>query len=183
MHCVNLPRSTFGYEKKSFWLISKQKRHKALVIMNTRHGYGLFDKSFSEKIKNEYNSSTTAFLMKHLPGKITNVMMNTVSTKYGYMFSPVQDGKWETALSIAGNHDAGFNFAGSPFGDDNFDVTFFYNPSITYKDVFTGFVFYKPIETHIEKDGFSYEFDEFEDTILQRASYESNSQAEGIKNR
>ena len=163
-------------------VISNQRRHKALVIMNTRHGYGLFDQRFSRKIRNEYNIGTTAFLMRHLPGKVANIMMNTVSLKYGYMFTPVQNGKWETAFSIAGNQDTGFNFAGNPLGDDEFDVAPFASPAITYKDVFTGFIFYKPLKDHFDKDGFPHEFDNFEDTILRRSSYVSSSHVDILRN-
>ena len=48
--------------------------------------------------------------------------------------------------------------------------------------MFTGFIFYKPLEEHLEKDGFPCEFDNFEDTILRRSSYVSKSQAEGVRN-
>ena len=162
-------------------IISKQKRHKALVIMNTRHGYGLLNEKIDQRIRSEYNRGTTAYLMKDLPGKVANVMMNTVSIKFGYLFTPVQNGKWETAFSQAGNPDAGFNFNHSPLGGDNFDAAFLNTKSLTYKDVFTGFVFYKPLEHHVKKDGFQYEFENFEDTILKRAAYAGRANVEAIK--
>src|SRR6266542_3699333 len=42
-------------------VIAKQRRKKALVIMNSRHGYGLINNKFNDAIKIEYNG-TTAFL-------------------------------------------------------------------------------------------------------------------------
>jgi len=150
-------------------IITKQPRKKALVIMNTRHGYGLIDGKFGEEMKSEYNNGTTAFLMKNLQGKVANVMMNTVSMKYAPLYTPVQDGKWETAFATVNNPEIGFDFAGSPFGNDKFDLAVKNIPLLTYKDVFTGFIFYKPLTQHFEKTGFPFEFDNFEDIILKRA--------------
>lgn len=161
--------------------IQKQNRHKALVIMNTRHGYGLTNKEINNQF-NSRNKGTTAFLMQQFPEKVANVMINTVSIKLLLMFTPVQNGKWETALSQIGNPDAGFNFVNSPFGNDKFDAGVFNAPSLTYKDIFTGFVFYKPLEQHIIKDGFPNEFDNFEDTIIRRAGYVGKSFAQKFKN-
>lgn len=160
--------------------IQKQKRHKALVIMNTRHGYGLTNKDINYQFNSRYKGAT-AFLMQQFPRKVANVMMNTVSIKLGMMFTPIQNGKWETAFSQVGNPDAGFNFVNSPFGNDKFDAAFFTAPSLTYKDIFTGFVFYKPLEQHIKKEGFPNEFDNFEDTIIKRAGYVSKPFAQQFK--
>jgi len=162
-------------------VIVKQKRKKALVIMNTRHGYGLIANRFAKEFRSEYNRGTTAYLMKQLPGRVANVMINTFSLKYSLLFSPVQHGKWETAFVDAGNPEVGFNFSGSPFGDDAFDAAFASTPGLTYKDVFTGFVFYKPLNQQIQKDGFPYEFTNFEDTILKRAAYVDQSEVETFK--
>lgn len=150
-------------------IISKQRRHKALVIMNTRHGYGLVKENLG-KFSQEYKG-TAAYLMQYLPGKIANVMINTVSSKYLSMSVPVQNGKWETAFLQAGNPSAGFDFNGSPLGDDNFDAHLWNARGIKYKDMFTGFIFYKPLEEHFSSWGFPKEYDNFEDTILKRASY------------
>jgi uncharacterized RDD family membrane protein YckC len=161
-------------------IISGQKRHKALVIMNTRHGYSLIAEKFNRRFRKNY-TGTAAFIMRNLPGKVATVMLNTVSLKLGYFFMPVQQGKWETAFSLAGNPALGFNFSGSPFGNDDFDLASASIPGLTYKDVFTGFVFYKPLKEHIEKDGFFYEFENFEDTIIKRAAYVSKPHVETIK--
>jgi uncharacterized RDD family membrane protein YckC len=162
-------------------IVIKQGRKKALVIMNSRHAYGLIPNKFDQKFRTEYNAGTTAYLMRELPGRVANVLMNTVSIKYSMVFTPVQHGKWETAFANAGNPDVGFNFSGSPFGDDEFDAAFLSTPGLTYKDVFTGFVFYKPLNQQIKKQGFPYEFTNFEDTILKRASYVDQEEVETYK--
>jgi hypothetical protein len=160
--------------------ISRQKRHRALIIMNTRHGYGLLKKEKNQRFTNEY-MGTTAYLMKSLPGKVANVFLNSVSIQYGYMMTPVQNGKWDRAFALAGNPNSGFNFSGSPFGEDQFDAAFFKARNVYYKDIFTGFIFYQPLSLHFQKNGFPNEFDNFEDTILQRASYINSSSVEGFK--
>jgi uncharacterized RDD family membrane protein YckC len=160
-------------------IISKQSRHKALVIMNTRHGYGLVKEDLG-KFSQEYKG-TAAFLMQYLPGKVANVMINTVSFKYASMPVPIQNGKWETAFEQAGNPSVGFDFNGSPFGDDNFDLHLWNARGIRYKDMFTGFIFHKPLTEHFSSWGFPYEYDGFEDTILKRASYVGEGQVAAMK--
>lgn len=157
-------------------IISIQKRKKALVIMNTNHGYGLLNQKPGTGIK-WLDSSTTVYLMKALPGKVANVMLNTVS----YMWTPIQQGKWERAFKIAGNPDAGFNFNESPFGDDKWDGFFLYPKSLTYKDIFTGFIFYKPLNEQIKKDGFLYELENFGDTLLRRSYCVDSKEVESAK--
>ena len=160
--------------------VSKQKRKKALVIMNAPHGYGLINiqSGISCNWMNKHipgydyinNKGTTTYLMRKYPGNVANVLINTVSVKYGPVFTQVQNGKWDAAFSAAGNRPSGFNLSGSPFGEDKFDL-FYFNPnSLTYKEVFTGFIFYEPLENHIKKSDFPYMLDNFEDTLLRRAA-------------
>jgi len=157
-------------------IISLQKRKKALIIMNTSHGYGLLNQKEGTGI-GWLDSSTTNYLMKALPGKVANVMLNTVSI----MWTPIQHGKWETSFKIAGNPDVGFDFKESPFANDNWDGFFLNSKSLSYKDIFTGFIFYKPLNQQIKKTGYPYEMDSFEDTLLRRAACVSNSQVQIAK--
>jgi len=155
--------------------ILTQKRKKALVIMNSNHGFGLLNGKTDAGIK-WIDSSTTHYLMKDLPSKVANVMINTVSLKSGWLFTPVQNGKWDAAFSMAGNPSVGFDFNGSPFGDDNWDLFYLVSNRLTYKDVFTGFIFYKPLEEQYKKNGFPHEFDNFEDSLLKRAGSVGNAE-------
>jgi hypothetical protein len=157
-------------------IISLQKRKKALIIMNTSHGYALLNQKGGTGI-GWLDSSTTNYLMKALPGKVANVMLNTVSI----MWTPIQHGKWETSFKIAGNPDAGFNFQGSPFGDDNWDAFFLSPKSFTYKDIFTGFIFYKPLNQQIKKVGYPFELENFQDSLLRRASCVDSKQVDIAK--
>jgi hypothetical protein len=161
-------------------VISKQARKKSLVIMNTRHGYGHIDKRFPQSIQDEFHG-TTAFMQEALPGKVANIMIHSITQKYAYMFTPTQNGKWDRVFEDLGNPDVGFDFTGSPFGEDQFDMAFIRNKSLLFKDVFTGYIFYKPLTAHFKKEGFPYEFTNFEDTMIRRASILSNDYVDLIK--
>ena len=96
----------------------------------------------------------TGFLMAAYPGKVANVMINGTGLLVGQRGNPlgataIQNGKWDAAFIVAGNPNRGFDFKGSPFGGDSFD--YFPSPvplKYTYQEVFTGFVFYKPLSEH-----------------------------------
>ncbi|HNP24660.1 MAG TPA: RDD family protein [Panacibacter sp.] len=152
-------------------IISRQKRQKALVIMNTSHGYALLNQKLRTGIQ-WLDGSTTNYLIKALPGKVANVMINTTSG----LFTPIQYGKWETSFKIAGNPNVGFNFKGSPFANDTWDAFFLNSKSLSYKDIFTGFIFYTPLNEQVKKTGYPYELDNFEDTLLKRAACVNDDQ-------
>jgi hypothetical protein len=127
-------------------------RKKALVIMNYRHAFPHFRLERGGKVKNIQNM--TGFLQGAYPGKVANVMINGTGLLVGNRNNPIgataiQNGKWDAAFIVAGNPDRGFDLKGSPFGSDPFDYFPFPIPvSYTYQDVFTGFVFYKPLREH-----------------------------------
>jgi hypothetical protein len=58
----------------------------------------------------------------------------------------IADGKWDAAFHFLKNPEVGFDMEGSPLGDDLFDH--YAPPALTtcYKNVYTGFIFYRPIE-------------------------------------
>jgi len=174
-------RITAIYKDK---LAKKESRKKGLVIMNFWHGFGGIHDRSGNKTGHFFNTlCSTAILMDSLPGKVCNVIINQSPLGlFSTFFGPGQHGKWDKAFDIAGNPDAGFDFENSPFGKDNFD-DFLWNSSseLKYKDVFTGFIFYKPLEQHIQKIGFPYMFYNFKDTLLRRSSYLGETYNEGIK--
>lgn len=114
---------------------------KALVIMNYRHAYNNkfnYTLPAGEKIKN-----TTEFLFNKYSGRIANVLINT--TNIDNNIGVLQDGKWDAAFKLSGIENLGFHFDHSPFGNDNFDHWAYPN-EYAYKDIFSGFVFYLPVE-------------------------------------
>ncbi|MCL5280163.1 MAG: hypothetical protein M1376_09680 [Planctomycetes bacterium] len=131
---------------------SSGTRKKALVIMNYRHAFPHFRLERGGKVKNIENM--TGFLLAAYPGRVANVMINSTGLILGGRDNPagvtaIQNGKWDAAFIVAGNPGLGFDFKGSPFGGDPFDYFPFPIPvGYTYQDVFTGFIFYKPLDEH-----------------------------------
>jgi hypothetical protein len=88
------------------------------------------------------------------PGKVANVLINNVrilpgSTDNQAVIGAIKEGKWDAAFVAVGNPSLGFDFRGSPFGADGFDYFAVPFPiGGTYQDVFTGFVFFKPLDEH-----------------------------------
>ncbi len=132
---------------------------KALVIMNYRHAFPELE-AFSKKEQN-----TAAFLMGAYPGRVANVTINTVAPEplsarrpinhdHQRLFIPVQAGKWDAAFAVLGNPNLGFDFNGSPMGEDAFDLFPYRRIEARYREVFTGFVFYKPLREHRLSFGF-----------------------------
>lgn len=133
-------RTTFDEMKR------RDPAAKALVIMNYRHAFNF---SFDEL--GGLNAGN--LLVNLYPRRVANVMINNYR---GYDFKAVQDGRWDAAFKVAGMENAGFDFAGSPFGDDDFDYAMEeYREGRTYKDVFNGFVFYLPFERWETWSGYS----------------------------
>jgi len=128
------------------------RQKKALVIMNFRHAFPHLRLGLGGEVKNIENM--TGFLMAAYPGKVANVMINGTGLLIGQRGNPmgataIQNGQWDAAFAVAGNPNRGFDFKGSPFGADSFDYFPFPIPlNYTYQDVFTGFVFYKPLGEH-----------------------------------
>ena len=109
-------------------------RQKALVIQNYRHAY-------KEKTSNGVDN-TGMFLAMEYPGKVANVLINTHDLARNNRL--LQDGKWDAAFKVTEIEDTGFDFRGSPFGDDCFDH--YVETNRNYADMFDGFVFFQPIE-------------------------------------
>lgn len=127
-------------------------RDKALVIMNYRHACPHFKPEDGRKSEN-----TGGFLMDAYPGKVANVMINTLATLQSTndkhaVLTAFQQGKWDAAFAVLGNPNVGFDFKGSPLGEDAFDFWPFLNHR-RYQDVFTGFVFFKPLAAHRMSSG------------------------------
>ena len=147
---------------------------KCLVIMNYRHAFDLTDRDPRIARGNTFEHIKDAF-----GNRAANVLINTrVITIY-----PPAGGLWEEAFEKTDNKPAGFNFRGSPFGADNFDMfpwtiamsTFFGSRSpsaaglLRYRDVFTGFVFINPEKEQYWQQSTPGYFDGFEQEYIRRS--------------
>lgn len=112
------------------------KRKKALMIMNYRHA---FNDVFDPK---GYN--TARFLFQKYHGSIANVFVHN-HMEDNPPYHTIHKGKWDAAFQVAAVTDVGFDFRNSPFGKDSFDY-YAGKENLTYQDVFTGMVFFKPLE-------------------------------------
>jgi hypothetical protein len=148
-------------------LSSDNPRKKALVVMNYRHAFGPLEDAGGSGLGN-----TGEYLFEAFPGRVANVLLNNV-VFVGESWKKVHDGAWDSAFRQARIRDAGFDFAGSPFGDDAFDI-FPVIPELErkyrYRDVFTGFAFYLPLEEHRLLDGYPGMLDGFEEELLRRSA-------------
>jgi hypothetical protein len=141
---------------------------KALIIMNFRHSFNQ-DLTFPN---GEIVRNVGRFLFDAFPGRVANIMINTpISIAKGDSahFKCIQDGRWDAAFKAIGNRSAGFDFNNSPFGENRFDLLHFYEHNLKYKDVFTGFIFYKPPDEHICRFGITEIFDStYKETLKSR---------------
>ena len=149
------------------------KHKKCLVIMNYRHAFDLNDRDPKVARGNTYE------YMKDVFGdRVANVLINTrIITIY-----PAAGGLWEDAFENTGNKAAGFDFRGSPFGADNFDMfpwdiairrplgsrTQSAEGLLRYRDVFTGYVFINPESEHYWQVSTPGYFDGFEKEYIRR---------------
>jgi hypothetical protein len=123
---------------------SGSSRKKALIIMNFRHA---FNKNF-EKENGNIVENVGGFLFKKYPEKIANVLINQfeftdAETEKEITYKSTQDGKWDAAFEILETNNSGFDFKNSPFGEDDFNLWPFHKHNYKYKDMFTGFIYYK----------------------------------------
>ncbi len=112
-------------------------RKKALIVFNAPHSYAIDH----GKRNNRYAGQ---IIMERFPERVANIMFNR--TKKG-SDELTQNGKWDAAFAACGNKSIGFDLAGTPFGEDDFDLhPRCLNGKYKYKEVYDGFIFYKPVE-------------------------------------
>jgi uncharacterized RDD family membrane protein YckC len=146
---------------------------KCLVVMNYRHGFDLTNRAPKAPRGNTYEHLKDAF-----GDRAANVLLNY------WLFCPVAGGVWDAAFQVTDNRPAGFDFKGSPFGEDPFDL-FPFRPKLKgelrYRDVFTGFVFVNPLESQYTEVGVPGLYKGFEDEALRRAALISDDGLRGMK--
>ena len=122
------------------------KREKALVIMNYRHAFG--NKfMYPDSVKPD---NVGRYLFDKYPGKVANVLVNSIALTAGRSdsdvdYGAIHKGKWDASFKVLNKDNIGFDFKNSSFGEDYFDTWIFTEHDYSYADVFNGFVFYKPI--------------------------------------
>lgn len=152
---------------------SKSEAAKCLVVMNYRHAFDLTRRSPDVRRRNTYEYLKDAF-----GDRAANVLLNTE-----VFLVPIAGGLWDAAFEEVGNRPAGFDFQGSPFGDDPFDMFPFLpelKGELTYRDVFTGYVFAHPLKGQYLEEGIPGYYAGFEEEALRRAELVSKDYRDAI---
>jgi uncharacterized RDD family membrane protein YckC len=148
---------------------------KCLVVMNYRHAFDLTGRSPKAKRSNTYE-----FLKDAFGNRAANVLLNARIL----ISVPIAGGLWDAAFEETGNQPAGFDFEGSPFGKDPFDM-FPFSPTakgkFKYQDVFTGLVYAHPLDDQYLQNGIPGYFEGFEEEMLRRARLVSQDWSRGIE--
>jgi uncharacterized RDD family membrane protein YckC len=148
---------------------------RCLVVMNYRHAFDLTGgrpdaERFNtfEYLKNAFGDRAANVLL------ITERPVTAFSSETVLLNAPIAGGVWDAAFERTGNRLAGFDFEGSPFGQDPFDL-FPFRPELkerlAYRDVFTGFVFDHPLDEQYTQLGIPGYFAGFEQEALRRAGF------------
>lgn len=124
---------------------------KALVIMNYKHAF-LKDHRFEGVITN----NTARYLSDQYKGKVASVYIMGLAIPEVGNYTVVKNGLWDYYFEKSDKTDVGFNLTNTPFGQEEFDVI---PPDslqqFVYTDMFTGLVFYKPLQEHELKTGWN----------------------------
>jgi hypothetical protein len=163
---------------------SQDKPPKCLVVMNYRHAFDLTggtpsppasaanlppDDSLLETVWNWDQSrrrNTYEYVRDAFGQRAANVLLGEYR-----LFVPIAGGVWDAAFAETGWRLAGFDFAGSPFGEDPFDL-FPFVPALKgrlkYRDVFTGFAYAQPLEQQYTEEGIPGYYRGFEEEAVRR---------------
>lgn len=130
-------------------------RKKALIIYNSPHSCRYYEnKEFKDAGVSFYAYQVIA---DRFPGRVANIALNwAVDNKQNVGLT--NNGKWDAAFAACGNKSIGFDLAGTPFGEGVFDIAGDFQPlkEILYKNVYHGFIFYKPISDWVSTTGVPY---------------------------
>jgi len=151
----------------NFEKIKKTKyRDKALIIINYRHAFTNI-RYTNSGVKTE---NVGRYLKEKYGNRLANILINDLYTDNQGNFHSYQNGKWDASFEILKKMNIGFNFNNSPFGKDSFDMYPVKN-TLTYKDVFTGFIYTSPIDSFIFKKGVkNYITKDFEKEYIRRSN-------------
>ena len=134
--------------------VANGKRHKCLVITNSRHAHGYAKGiDYVKNCPNFWNltkGNQGQYIWEKYPEKTATVMqlryIGSRNFAYFPIYRPINKGKWNLAFEINQNKPIGFDLENTPFGNDLFDAYSLRGARTTlkYEDIFTGIIFNKP---------------------------------------
>ncbi len=147
------------------------KRKKALVIMNYRHAF-LKDYEFYPE-HGGLCENVGRYLADAYGDKVASVyIMGLAFPNSNNEYTLVKDGRWDALFEHTKKTNIGFNLKKSPFGSEAFDVfpADLVKEKFVYEDQFTGLIFYKPIQEHQLRYGWTgFITDDFVPEMQRRA--------------
>lgn len=123
-------------------------RKKALIIYNTPHSCQYFE--------NEDNKQFFAYqiIKERFPDRVVNVALNWAVIGTEAYTSLSNGGKTDAAFAACGNKSVGFDLAETDLGNYVFDLAEVApKTEVKFKDVYHGFIFYKPVLEWVESVG------------------------------
>nr|WP_321452609.1 hypothetical protein [uncultured Carboxylicivirga sp.] len=146
-------------------------KKKALVIMNTRHAY-LKNTHYA---KDDSRENFGAYLKNKFGEKVASVCILGLAHPDNWKdYSVVKNGYWDYCFESNNKTDIGFSLKDTPFGKETFDLipVGWSVDSLLYQDVFTGLVFYNPIQKHTVKTGWNNTIDDdFKEEFIRRCRF------------
>jgi hypothetical protein len=139
--------------------------------MNTRHAY-LKNTHYA---KDDPRRNFGAYLKNKFGDKVASVCILGLAHPDSWKeYSVVKDGYWDYCFESNNKTDIGFSLNNTPFGREEFDLipVGWSVDSLLYQDVFTGMVFYKPIQEHLLKKGWDNTIDnDFKEEFIRRCNF------------
>jgi len=125
-----------------------KRRKKALIIMNYRHAF-LKDYEFINTQQGK-RENVGRYLADVYGETVASIYIMGLAFPKPNDYTLVKDGKWDALFESSNRTNTGFNLKDSPFGNEDFDVIPIdsIKQKFTYRDMFTGLVFYRPIQEH-----------------------------------
>jgi hypothetical protein len=151
-----------------------QNKKKALVILNSIHGYKQ-DPPWLPLPTRPLIRRAGEFINKAYPDKSFHVYINFCNID-NYKLS--NDGIIDAAFEYTKKTDVGFDLKGTPVGNAKFDLYYTYafaagnyDANINYNYIFDGMIFYKPLREMVIKVGIPNIYSkEYEDVFLKRVA-------------
>lgn len=129
------------YDREKF---TNPNKKKALVIMNTYHGYTRIPTYLPHPTRpNAF--STAEYIYKTFPNLTKGILINGICNS----MKLVANGKWDASFRFTGNKNVGFDLKNTPFGETKFDMYNFGGidyEAVNFDYIFDGLVFFEPVE-------------------------------------
>ena len=177
---------TMGLNFVEFYEMTKKEKSKALVILNSHHGYKQFP-TWLPLPTRPLIRCAGEFINKAYPDKTFHIYFNCCNIDN---FKLSNNGIIDAAFDYTKKDNIGFDLKGTPVGNAKFDLYFTYafeagnyDANTNYDYIFDGMIFYKPLREMVFKIGIPNIYPkEYEDMFYRRVSLIFNKTFEEAMN-